>query len=395
MFFLFFSFLIILPTASFAQETASYLLAKKISDHYQKKEFSESLTLLQKLKREISEDFESGNPDSPIDLYLLISGIIQDNPVNLRSFLASLKEEIVPDPLKPFLTRDAIEKLSYARKSNKTAPLTKVYLDFKDAENCLIKINNQPYPSLKTFHLISGIPFFMILSCDKNRYKTKKIITSESQGEYYLFLDDFQEKKSESPSLSIEHSTLETQSAHSPQNEQNQTTTPPFKPLSLDPQAEEPLIKAQPMWREYSIGLGFGHTDKSDYNFDFKEGTYALLIFNITLSYLLLGFDISWLQETKTQNPSYGIFFAPLIGFSLQKRLPATFLLEGGAFIQEGMTFKNDIFLDGANLSVFGALGKQLSDTLSLKLRFLISKNLELKSSRLGLGVSAHLARYF
>lgn len=159
-------------------------LNEKSSDYDNKKMVFEKYL---EMKESIRADFVSGNQLAPIDVYLLIDGLVEDNLQSLQTLLAASDRNSLEKDLAPALSYEDAQKLAFALKQNKTSFQTEFIIkNNTPSKKCVYRFNGYELKNRTSFYNPSEIPLYVGSYCDDNTFEIKKIQSESMQRKYVI-----------------------------------------------------------------------------------------------------------------------------------------------------------------------------------------------------------------
>jgi hypothetical protein len=146
---------------------------------------------LLKIKILTQKEIKNGNPQAPIDIYLFLNGIINDDSYSLQSLLALSSEYELPKDLSQIISYSIAKKLAFAMKENRISQKTKIIIkssSFK--KDCQVYFNGFLIKNRKSFTSPAGVPFYLGIYCQDKTFEIQKVHPKESQQKMNVFFKD-------------------------------------------------------------------------------------------------------------------------------------------------------------------------------------------------------------
>ena len=137
-----------------------------------------------------------GNPSAPIDIYLFLRGIINDDIYSLQSLLFQNETQELPIYISKFINYSIAKKLAFALKENRIAIKTKIIVKKpNEKNNCDLYVNGNLLKNSDSFFTPAGIPIYVAIYCKDNTFEVQKVRPGESQEIYQLTFNHFLERQ--------------------------------------------------------------------------------------------------------------------------------------------------------------------------------------------------------
>ncbi len=154
------------------------------------------------LKEIIQFEIKKGNPSVPIDIYLFLRGVINDDIYSLQSLLSQNENKNLSNDISKFINYSIAKKLAFALKENRIAVKTKIFIRKpQDKNNCDLYVNSNLLKNKMSFHTPAGVPIYIALYCKDNTFEIQKIRPGESQENQHVYFNHFIKRKNIPESL--------------------------------------------------------------------------------------------------------------------------------------------------------------------------------------------------
>ncbi|APJ02908.1 hypothetical protein AXG55_02820 [Silvanigrella aquatica] len=298
---------------------------------------------LSDIKEFIQIDFKIGNHLAPIDIYLFLNGIVNDDIYALQSLLSQNENQQLPIHISKHINYSSAKKLAFALKENRISLKTKVNVKInKENKSCELYINGHNFKNKLSFETPAGIPIYTAVYCLNNTYQVQKIHPSESQTNLNVVFNEFVERKNK----------------------------PDFLPNPLKSQYDLPIksngneelnkneIKNEELAErniKFVTGVGvlkdFGTLKNYKLrNLNFPEGTLFYSTSSFQYKYFLLQFDYARIKFQENLEISYQN------SLSNQNNKIQSSIMGGGVFIRPGMGLRSEIFSFSDSFALEGGI---------------------------------------
>ncbi|KAB8029118.1 hypothetical protein [Fluviispira multicolorata] len=296
------------------------LLTKNIINLYEESENrtlskSETLKIEQDfydIKEIVQNDLKSGNKSVSIDIYLFLNGLINNDISSLQSLIISNNIEYFPKDLAQLISYKVAKKLSFALKENKVSHKTKINIIKNSNQNkCHVYLNGVFLGNNLTLSIPAGIPFYLSLFCQNDKFEVKYIKSFETQSKLNVYFDNI--KKIEYSLIEIRRSIPNSQKnklnsineCEKKMENSDESNISNFEKLIINEhcKVDEQKTQIKSINKNFSFGSGvainkdFGYIHKiGAKQFNFPTGIFITSTSFIKFNEFLLTFDIAKLR---------------------------------------------------------------------------------------------------